>query len=173
MNMDNCITMDSFGSECPYNWEEIADFLNNLIDERGIADDREATDQLWEDYCSGDIPGAPEAKDKPEMKRVRVYMWKQWSVGTRSLDDYEGEPTLDLEKAKGEAESVWDRLSAENKKQYRVFVAGYDVEIPVDDRRTLSEIYRDMVLDDEWPDDPDFETDDERTINRQEGDCDE
>lgn len=56
------ITMDSFGSECPSNWEEIANFLNALIEERGIEDDPEELDQLWEDYCNGDIPGAPEAK---------------------------------------------------------------------------------------------------------------
>ena len=58
----NYITMDSFGSDCPANWEEIADFLNNLIDERGIYDDRDELDQLWEDYCNGDIPNAPEAR---------------------------------------------------------------------------------------------------------------
>lgn len=56
------ITMDSFGSECPSNWEEIADFLNAIIEERGIENDPEELDQLWEDYCNGDIPGAPEAK---------------------------------------------------------------------------------------------------------------
>lgn len=56
------ITMDSFGSECPSNWEEIADFLNAIIEERGIENDLDELDQLWEDYCNGDIPGAPEAK---------------------------------------------------------------------------------------------------------------
>lgn len=57
------ITMDSFGSMLPENWEEIADFLNNLIEERGIENDPDELDQLWEDYCNGDIPGAPEAKE--------------------------------------------------------------------------------------------------------------
>ena len=56
------ITMDSFGSDLPENWEEIADFLNNLIEERGIENDQDELDQLWEDYCNGDIPGAPEAR---------------------------------------------------------------------------------------------------------------
>lgn len=56
------ITMDSFGSMLPENWEEIADFLNALIEERGIENDQDELDQLWEDYCNGDIPGAPEAK---------------------------------------------------------------------------------------------------------------
>lgn len=27
------VTMDSFGSDCPVNWEEIADYLNKLIDD--------------------------------------------------------------------------------------------------------------------------------------------
>ena len=29
--MENWITADSFGSECPTNWEEIAEFLNEII----------------------------------------------------------------------------------------------------------------------------------------------
>lgn len=44
------ITGDSFGSECPENWEQIADELNAIIDERGISEDRDAVDALWEDY---------------------------------------------------------------------------------------------------------------------------
>lgn len=44
------ITVDSFGSELPENWEEIADELNREIDRRGIAEDRDAVDELWEDY---------------------------------------------------------------------------------------------------------------------------
>jgi hypothetical protein len=56
------ITMDSFGSMIPENWEEIADFLNGIIEERGIENDQDELDQLWEDYCNGDIPGAPEAR---------------------------------------------------------------------------------------------------------------
>lgn len=62
------ITMDSFGSECPKNWEEIADFLNEIIDNMdGIIDEcgeltrdgREQIDALWERYCSGEIENAP------------------------------------------------------------------------------------------------------------------
>lgn len=60
--MKNLITMDSFGSECPANWEEIADFLNAIILERGIEDDHDAVNDLWEEYCNGDIKGAPEAQ---------------------------------------------------------------------------------------------------------------
>lgn len=47
--------VDSFGSRCPENWEEIVDYLNSLLDEE---DDME---QIWETYCSGGYPDAPEA----------------------------------------------------------------------------------------------------------------
>ena len=57
----NYVTMDSFGSDCPSNWEEIALALNAIIDEHGIVDDTEACNQLWEDYCSGDLADVPEA----------------------------------------------------------------------------------------------------------------
>lgn len=64
------ITMESFGSECPMNWEEIANYLNDKIDEleNTIEDEdelNEALDQLWEDYCNGDMPDAPVASDEP------------------------------------------------------------------------------------------------------------
>lgn len=53
------INVDSFGSDCPSNWEEIADALNNLINERGIYFDSDAIDALWEDFCNGDLEGVP------------------------------------------------------------------------------------------------------------------
>lgn len=70
---DNCyITMDSFGQECPKNWEEIADYLNNIIDgTEGITDDdgeltqdgKEKIDEIWENYWSAYHSG--ELKDAP------------------------------------------------------------------------------------------------------------
>jgi uncharacterized protein (DUF2236 family) len=63
------ITMDSFGSDCPANWEEIADYLNAIIDnlpditdpDTGnlTPDGREQIDTLWEQYCAGELPDAP------------------------------------------------------------------------------------------------------------------
>ena len=62
------ITIDSFGDTCPANWEDIADFLNEIIDDMdGIIDDcgeltiegREHIDALWEQYCAGELPDAP------------------------------------------------------------------------------------------------------------------
>ena len=53
------VTGDSFGSDLPENWEEIADFLNGIIDERGIQDDREACQELWEQFWWGDLEMTP------------------------------------------------------------------------------------------------------------------
>ncbi len=68
MYYDYHITMDSFGSECPRNWEEISNYLNDIIDNmERITDEfgeltmegREQINALWERYCSGDIADAP------------------------------------------------------------------------------------------------------------------
>lgn len=56
------VTADSFGSEIPSNWEEIAAFLNSITDERGIAEDHDACNELWEAYWNGELDGAPEAQ---------------------------------------------------------------------------------------------------------------
>lgn len=60
--MTNYITTESFGSEIPANWEQIAAYLNEIIDERSIAEDHDAVNELWETYWNGEIPGAPEAE---------------------------------------------------------------------------------------------------------------
>jgi len=68
MYYDYHVTEDSFGQTCPKNWEEIADFLNGIIDSRdGIVDEygelthegREWIDNLWKGYCAGEIENAP------------------------------------------------------------------------------------------------------------------
>ena len=70
------ITMDSFGQDLPENWEEIAAYLNDIIDgyreelttcsadEDGIEYfDQEEFDRrreaLWEAYWAGELPDAP------------------------------------------------------------------------------------------------------------------
>ena len=61
------ITMDSFGSDLPENWEDIADFLNPILDEKveklGSFPERgqviELCNMIWEQYCNGEIDGAP------------------------------------------------------------------------------------------------------------------
>ena len=71
------ITAESFGDEVPKNWEEIADYLNEKIeaalnsnpglyfepghDASGLsAEGHDLLDKIWEDYCSGDYPDAPQ-----------------------------------------------------------------------------------------------------------------
>lgn len=46
------ITAESFGSDIPENWQEIADELNAIIEARGIEDDAAAINDLWEEYWS-------------------------------------------------------------------------------------------------------------------------
>ena len=75
MDFDYHITMDSFGQDCPSNLEEIADYLNTVIDEKldkygknafdntnyaGLS--REGTEivsavweNYWNDYHSGTL----------------------------------------------------------------------------------------------------------------------
>ena len=50
--MENYITAESFGADLPENWREIANELNEIIDERGIADDSDAVNELWDEYWS-------------------------------------------------------------------------------------------------------------------------
>lgn len=77
---DYRITMDSFGSICPANWEEIADYLNDKIDEiiSGMVEEdeygleccntdylRAKIDALWTACLSGELADAPVASDEP------------------------------------------------------------------------------------------------------------
>lgn len=60
------ITMDSFGTDCPENWEEIAENLNRQIDEALAAagetpeygelsdEGREIVDGIWERFAAGE-----------------------------------------------------------------------------------------------------------------------
>ena len=44
------ITIESFGSDVPENWEDIAAELNDIIKQRGIENDQSAINDLWEEY---------------------------------------------------------------------------------------------------------------------------
>ena len=73
---DYHITAESFGSDLPENWEEIAAFLNEMIDDAldgnpdafmpgyddtGLsAEGHEIIDNICERWCAGEIDGAPE-----------------------------------------------------------------------------------------------------------------
>ena len=62
------VNMDSFGDNCPTNWEEIAAFLNpmieKVIDELGDeAEDweiQDETNKIWDAFCNGEIKDCPE-----------------------------------------------------------------------------------------------------------------
>lgn len=56
-------TVDSFGGNCPENWEEIADALNEKVNKLGIYFDRDAQDELWEEYWDGELPDTPVPKE--------------------------------------------------------------------------------------------------------------
>lgn len=79
------VTADSFGEELPRNWEEIAEYLNNLIDERGISENNAECNELWDEYWKGNISGAPAA----------VTIWyavqrdpqDDWGTGSRNLEE--------------------------------------------------------------------------------------
>lgn len=57
---ENFVNEDSFGSECPKNWEEIADYLNEKID---AGEDQE---EVWEAYHNGNYSDAPVVKWEDE-----------------------------------------------------------------------------------------------------------
>ena len=57
--MENWITIESFGSDVPANWKEIANYLNEVISFRNIQDDWEAVSEVWEAFWQGEFPDAP------------------------------------------------------------------------------------------------------------------
>ena len=63
-------TVDSFGSDCPQNWQEIVDFLNTKITEEMDRDDLE---KIWSNYCGGKYTDAPEAERRAENENNRKY----------------------------------------------------------------------------------------------------
>ena len=63
------ITVDSFGENCPDNWEEIAGYLNFLLEEAWnegcyaeAIEFKDVVETIWDKYCNGMLPDAPEAK---------------------------------------------------------------------------------------------------------------
>ena len=47
--------MESFGSNCPTNWKEIADYLN----EKAEGMNERELEALWEDFCMERLPDCP------------------------------------------------------------------------------------------------------------------
>lgn len=61
--MENWITVESFDADVPENWEEIAEYLNNIIRDGGIENDHNEVNDLWEAYWQGEFADAPIAKE--------------------------------------------------------------------------------------------------------------
>lgn len=59
------ITHESFGSDCPKNWEEIAEYINDSIRYRLESDDfnecdlSTIADSFWEAFWQGEFADAP------------------------------------------------------------------------------------------------------------------
>lgn len=121
---DYLITMDSFGDTCPANWEEIAAYLNAIID--GYVDDltttdadgveaidwqelHERTEILWTEYCSNQLPDAPAPVFDAEPAR-------HWYIvddctSTRSFCDTDQLNVTGKDEAIAEAVRRWNALT--------------------------------------------------------------
>jgi hypothetical protein len=53
------IDMNSFGSNCPDNWQEIADYLNSI--------DNMDNEELWEAFCADKLKDCPKPIYKGEL----------------------------------------------------------------------------------------------------------
>ena len=111
--MNEYYTMESFGADCPKNWEEIATWLNKFLAER-VTDDmddrdiREIADAIWEAYWGGlyakyDAPapseelwGEEEDEDEEEDDEMETKLWyavmrdledSDWGTGSYDLDE--------------------------------------------------------------------------------------
>lgn len=112
--MKNYITAESFGADIPENWEEIAQQLNAIIDERGIADDQEAVNELWDKYWSNGCTV------------------KSWYI----VDDCtKSKGQIFTEKVKGNREAAiararaeWEELSKHDQGLREAFYVGYAAE---------------------------------------------
>jgi hypothetical protein len=65
MKAREMFTGDSFGWNCPENFQEICDALNSIAEEElGDEEDedirREIINSIWERFCSGKLAGVPE-----------------------------------------------------------------------------------------------------------------
>lgn len=54
--MKQYINAESFGAECPENWEEIAEEINTIINKQAGDDaDQETVNEIWDKYFAGEI----------------------------------------------------------------------------------------------------------------------
>lgn len=55
------ITAESFGDSLPRQWQEIAEYLNGIIRDRGIEFNRSAVNALWDDFWSDRLDRTPDS----------------------------------------------------------------------------------------------------------------
>lgn len=92
------LTVDSFGSDCPNNWQEIAAFLNAKIDERIMAahltpeeleeEGRNIANDVWDDFGAGLFDGecpAPIDEGELSLDNGRTFMTRD-DIEVEGLD---------------------------------------------------------------------------------------
>ena len=68
MKAEEMFTGNSFGWNCPENFQEICDALNSIAEEE-LGDEenddirREIINSVWERFCSGELEGVPEGRN--------------------------------------------------------------------------------------------------------------
>lgn len=101
---------ESFGSDCPSNWEAICDYLNAVLCERMEAIDttderavRDLMDGLWETYCGGELDGAPAPSEDPALWYAVMHGRDDSDAGYGSYDyDKAVEMATDMRDACGD-----------------------------------------------------------------------
>jgi hypothetical protein len=77
MKAREMFTGDSFGWNCPENFQEICDALNSIAEEElGDEEDEdirfEIINSIWERFCSGQLEGVPEGRNYNDDETVDV-----------------------------------------------------------------------------------------------------
>lgn len=101
------ITMDSFGDNCPENWEEIADYLNDRIEQATFdldpvedADEiRDIIDEIWNGYCERCRDG--ELEDNEPMPIYGDGDTESICICTINMSEGEGRQTISYNPEEG------------------------------------------------------------------------
>lgn len=146
------ITEDSFGSNCPNNWEEIATALNDKIMEKiesekpeTFEDAKEIVNAIWEDFCNGEMPDVPAAEEEENAMTITV-IGNAYTITLNGNEyriiDTAGMPiapedTADIDTIQYAPEDEFDALWDEETEE------GYEREIALDE--IASEGIRDYI----------------------------
>lgn len=147
--MEHWITVESFGTDVPANWEEIKAYLNDIIRDRGIENDASAVNEVWEAFWQGEFPDAPVVKEE----RVIYLVHDEPADG--SGDSYQTHPCSDVKIASNYCYMTWWYLTRAEKLSRHVYVGAHRVLVPLGDRRSDKQVYDDLRDEGEWPNDHD------------------